>query len=169
MSAQRQKNNDLQNRIGELTSQIETLKEENRTLKRVHQREEAALRKLESQDSDVSRLIRNHMEEANALKEIIKNVKGENTRLNKVLIDKDEDIRQLKKKLEEFKKILSDKKLLDSAELNRRLEQCEKELDSFKLKCEVGWGGSWPKFGGFKKILCFLESGKKERNVGEES
>lgn len=137
MSAQRQKNNDLQNRLSELANQVEALKEENRTLKRVHQREEAALRRLESQDNDVSRLVRNHMEESNALKDIIKNVKAENGRLNKVLIDKDEEIRQLKKKLDEFKKILNDKKLLDSAELSRRLDVCEKELDSYKLKCEV--------------------------------
>lgn len=137
MSAQRQKNHDLQNRIGELSAQVEALREENRTLKRVHQREEAALRRLESQDNDVSRLVRNHMEEANALKEIIKSVKAENNRLSKVLIDKDEEIRQHKKRLDEFKKILNDKKLLDSAELSRRLEQCEKELGTFKLKCEV--------------------------------
>lgn len=95
------------------------------------------MRRFESQDNDVSRLVRNHMEEASALKEIIKSVKTENGRLNKVLIDKDEEIRQLKKKLDEFKKILNDKKLLDSAELSRRLEACEKELDTYKLKYEV--------------------------------
>lgn len=137
MSAQRQKNNDLQNRIGEIAAQLEALKEENRTLKRVHQREEAALRRFESQDSDVSRLVRNHMEESNALKEVIKSSKAESARLNKVLIDKDEEVRQLKKKLDEYKKILNDKKLLDSADLNRRLEQSEKDMSTYKLKCEV--------------------------------
>lgn len=138
MSAQRQKNIDLQNRIGELAAQLEALKEENRTLKRVHQREEAALRRFESHDSDVSRLVRNHMEEANALRDVIKSVKAENARLNKVLIERDEETRALKKKLDEYKRILNDKKLLDSADLNRRLEACEKELSAYKLKCEVG-------------------------------
>jgi sugar-specific transcriptional regulator TrmB len=137
MSAQRLKNNDLQNRIAELNSQMEKLKEENRTLKRVHHREENALKRLESQDNDVTRLIRNHMEESNALKEIIKTVKTENQKLSKILIDKDEDARNLKKKLDEYKKILNDKKLLDSAELSKRLEQCEKDLTNSKLKCEV--------------------------------
>lgn len=137
MSAQRLKNNDLQNRITELNLELEKLRDENKTLKRVHHREEIALKKLETQDVDVSRMVRNHMEEASALKEIIKTIKNENRKLNNTLIDKDEEIRTTRKKYDELKKILKDKKLLDSAELSRKLEQCEKDLATYKTKNEV--------------------------------
>jgi hypothetical protein len=43
----------------------------------------------------------------------------------------------LKKKYSELKKILNDKKLLDSAELTKKLEQSEQELASYKQKTEV--------------------------------
>lgn len=137
MSAQRLKNNDLQNRIAEMSMAIEKLKEENRTLKRVHHREEAALKRLENQDNDVARLIRNHMEESNALKDIIKSVKNDNQRINKMLIDKDEEIRTLKKRHDDMKKIMSDKKLLDSAELSKKLEHSETLLKEYKTKSDV--------------------------------
>jgi len=137
LSAQRIKNNDLRNKLNEMNLEMEKLKEENRTLKRMHQREEIALKRLETQENDVSRLVKNHMEEASALKNIIKTVKADNRKLNGVLIDKDEEIRNLKKKYSDLKKILNDKKLLDSAELSKKLEQSEQELTSYKLKTEV--------------------------------
>jgi chromosome segregation ATPase len=139
MSAQRLKNNDLQNRLSEMMLELEKLRDENKTLKRVHHREEIALKRLESQDNDVTRLIRNHMEEANTLKDIIKSLKQDNAKFNKTLIDKDEEIRNMKKKNDDLKKILNDKKLLDSAELSKRLELCEKDLSTYKMKCEVSF------------------------------
>ena len=56
MSAQRLKNNDLQNRISELNIELEKLKDENKTLKRVHHREEIALKKFEHQDNDIAQI-----------------------------------------------------------------------------------------------------------------
>jgi hypothetical protein len=137
MSAQRLKNNDLQNRIAELNIEIEKLKDENKILKRVHHREEIAIKKFESHDNDVSRLIKNHADEAHALKETIKNLKNENRRLNSSLIDKDEEIRSLKKKKDDLKKILNDKKLFDSLELSKKLDQAETSLAHFKTKADV--------------------------------
>jgi hypothetical protein len=137
MSAQRLKNNDLQNRIAELNIEIEKLKDENKLLKRVHHREEIAIKKFESHDNDVSRLVKNHADETHALKETIKNIKNENRRLNSTLIDKDEEIRSLKKKKDDLKKILNDKKLFDSLELSKKLDQAEASLAHYKTKSDV--------------------------------
>jgi hypothetical protein len=137
MSAQRLKNNDLQNRIAELNIEIEKLKDENKILKRVHHREEIAIKKYESHDNDVSRLVKNHADETHSLKETIKNIKNENKRLNSNLIDKDEEIRSLKKKKEDLKKILNDKKLFDSFELSKKLDQAETNLTLYKTKADV--------------------------------
>lgn len=137
MSAQRHKNTDLQNRLAELAKELDQLRDENKTLRRVHLREEIAIKRFESHDTDINRLMRNHTDEVNALKEQIKKLKAENKRINSNLIDKEEEVRAVKKKNEEFKKILNDKKLIDSAELSKNLEQAEKELEELKTKLEV--------------------------------
>jgi chromosome segregation ATPase len=137
MSAQRLKNNDLQNRIAEMNIELEQLKEENKTLKRVHHREEIALKKFEAQDNDIAQIVKNHMNESNALKEVVKKIKNENRKITGSLIEKDEEIRALKKKQEEFKQILNDKKLLDSVELAKKLDQANNSLSEYKKKIEV--------------------------------
>ncbi|CAF0850593.1 unnamed protein product [Brachionus calyciflorus] len=136
MSAQRLKNNDLNNRLKELTKELEKIKEENKLLQRVHKREEKALKNLENQEHDVSRMIRNHLDEANSLKETIKSLKSDNKRLTSTLIEKDEEIRAMKKKNDDMKKILNDKKLFDNVELNKKLDACEKDLETYKSKYE---------------------------------
>ena len=137
MSAQRLKNNDLQNRIAEMNLEIEKLKEENKTLKRVHHREEIALKKFEAQDNDIAQIVKNHLSESTALKEVVKKVKNENRKLTGSLMEKDEEIRAIKKKQEEYKQIINDKKLLDSVELAKRLEQANNSLSECKKKNEV--------------------------------
>jgi hypothetical protein len=137
MSAQRHKNTDLQNRITELNLELDKLKDENKTLKRIHMREEIAIKRFESQDYDLNRIMRNHTEESNSLKEQIKKIKLENRRLNSNLIEKEEEVRSVRKKNEEFKQILNDKKLLDSVELSKSLEQAEKDLQELKIKFDV--------------------------------
>ena len=137
VSAQRLKNNELQNRLVELRSANEKLVDENRTLKRMHKREEIAIKRFESQDSDMARLVKNHTDETNALRETIKKTKSENKKLYNTLIDKDEEIRALKKKCDELNKILGDKKLLDSVELSKQLEQAERDREHFKAKYDA--------------------------------
>ena len=137
MSAQRHKNTDLQNRIAEMNLEMDKLREENKTLRRVHLREEVAIKRFESQDTDLNRLMRNHTDETNALKEQIKKLKLEQRRLNSNLIEKEEEVRSVRKKNDEFKKILNDKKLLDSVELTKTLEQTEKDMQELKTKLEV--------------------------------
>ena len=137
MSAQRLKNNDLQNRIAEMNLEIEKLKEENKTLKRVHHREEIALKKFEAQDNDIAQIVKNHLSESTALKEVVKKVKNENRKLTGSLMEKDEEIRAIKKKQEEYKQIINDKKLLDSVELAKKLDQANNSLSEYKKKNEV--------------------------------
>lgn len=137
MSAQRLKNNDLNNRLKELMKEVEKLREENKILNRVHKREEIALKHLENQEHDVARMVRNHLDETNVLKEQIKKVKNDNKKLTATLIEKDEEIRSMKKRNDDMKKLLTDKKLFDNAELSKKLDSCENELTNYKSKYEV--------------------------------
>ncbi len=137
VSAQRLKNNELQNRLNELKLENEKLLDENKILKRMHKREEIAIRRFENQDNDIARIVKNHVEEGNVLKDTIKKLKNDNKKLYNQLIDKDEEIRSLRKKLDEMKKILSEKKIMDIVELNKLLEQTKKDFSIFKEKCDV--------------------------------
>lgn len=137
ISAQRIKNNELENKLNEISTELEKLQSENKTLKRMHKREEVALKKMEDNDVDVNRLIRNYSDEISAYKSKIRKHQDENKRLNNTLIDREEELRVNKKKYAELKDILNDKKLLDSAEIAKKLEKAEKELEEYKSKCEV--------------------------------
>ena len=117
--------------------ELEKAREENKTIRRVQQREEVALKRFESNDADISRLIRNHGEETAALKEMLKKTKNENKKLNESVMEKDDEIRVLRKKRDEFKKIVEDKKLMDSVDLSRKLQTTERELQEHKTKAEV--------------------------------
>lgn len=137
MSAQRFKNNELQNRITELVSELEALKEEHRTMKRLHIREGQALKKHENHEVDISKMMKNHQEEQGILKEMNKKLKTENKRINTLLLEREEELRSVKKKNDEMKKIMNDKKLIDSFEISKKLEVAEKDLEEYKQKCEV--------------------------------
>jgi chromosome segregation ATPase len=139
ISAQRVKNNDLQNRIAEVTIELNKLREENKLLKKLHQREEKELKKLETQDVDVTRVIKNFTDEINSLKNNLRQAKNDNSRLNNMVNDRDEELRVLKKRYSELKDILNDKKLLDSAELSKKLDKCERELEDYKEKNQVSF------------------------------
>lgn len=137
LSAQRFKNNELQNKLSEVMLELEALRVENKTLKRVHIREEIALKKHESQDLDISKMIKTHQEEVNVVKDQNRKALKENKRLSALLMEREEDLRAYKKKADEMKKIINDKKLLDSVEISRKLDIMQKDMEEYKEKSEV--------------------------------
>ena len=68
---------------------------------------------------------------------MLKKSKAENKRINNLLLDKEDELRTMKKKNEEYKNILNDKKLIDTHEINKKFEQTDKELQEYKQKSEV--------------------------------
>ncbi len=106
-------------------------------MKRVHAREEIALKKHESQDTDIAKMIKNHQEEQRVTKENNNKLKAENKRINNMLLEKEEELRVMKKKNDEMKKIISDKKLYESSEIMKQLESYKKELEESKQKSDV--------------------------------
>jgi chromosome segregation ATPase len=135
--AQRIKTNELQNRINQLNDEIEKLRGENKTLKRVHVREEQALKKLETQETDIERLVKNYSEEVIALKQAIKKLNGDNKKLSTNILEKEDELRVLKKKNDKLTMILNDKNLIESSELRSKLELSEKELEIQVSKYKV--------------------------------
>ncbi len=117
--------------------EIEKLREENKTLKRVHRRGEIAIKKFESQDSDITRIVKGYQDEINSLKQSVRKMHNENRMVNNNLLEREDDLRILKKKYSGLKDILNDKKLIDSAELSKKLEICEQELNDYRSKCQV--------------------------------
>ena len=137
LSAQRFKNNELQNKLTEVMNELEELKVENKTLKRVHIREEIALKKHENQDIDLAKMMKTHQEELTVVKDLNRKQQKENKRITALLMEREEDLRAYKKKADEMKKIINDKKLLDSVEITRKLEIFQKEMEEYKEKSEV--------------------------------
>jgi hypothetical protein len=137
LSAQRFKNNELQNKLTEVMNELEELKVENKTLKRVHIREEIALKKHENQDIDLAKMMKTHQEELTVVKDLNRKQQKENKRITALLMEREEDLRAYKKKADEMKKIINDKKLLDSVEITRKLEIIQKEMEEHKEKSEV--------------------------------
>jgi chromosome segregation ATPase len=137
LSALRLKNNELQNRITEMNSEFEKLRDENKTLKRLHHREEIAIQRLENQENDVTKMIQNHNNEVTFLKKTLKAIKIENRKLNASLADKDTELRAIKKKYDETKKILNEKKIMDSVELAKKLEEAERDINYYRKETEV--------------------------------
>ena len=137
LSAQRFKNNELQNKLTEVMNELEELKVENKTLKRVHIREEIALKKHENQDIDLAKMMKTHQEELTVVKDLNRKQQKENKRITALLMEREEDLRAYKKKADEMKKIINDKKLLDSVEITRKLEIIQKEMEEYKEKSEV--------------------------------
>ncbi len=118
-------------------NELEELKVENKTLKRVHIREEIALKKHENQDIDLAKMMKTHQEELTVVKDLNRKQQKENKRITALLMEREEDLRAYKKKADEMKKIINDKKLLDSVEITRKLEIIQKEMEEHKEKSEV--------------------------------
>ena len=118
-------------------NELEELKVENKTLKRVHIREEIALKKHENQDIDLAKMMKTHQEELTVVKDLNRKQQKENKRITALLMEREEDLRAYKKKADEMKKIINDKKLLDSVEITRKLEIIQKEMEEYKEKSEV--------------------------------
>ena len=118
-------------------NELEELKVENKTLKRVHIREEIALKKHENQDIDLAKMMKTHQEELTVVKDLNRKQQKENKRITALLMEREEDLRAYKKKADEMKKIINDKKLLDSVEITRKLEIFQKEMEEYKEKSEV--------------------------------
>ena len=137
LSAQRIKNNDLQNRISEMHIEIEKLREENRTIKRVHRREEIALKKLETADTDITKIVKGYQDEINSLKQTVRKMHNENRKVNNNLLDREDEVRVLKKKYSDLKEILNNKNLIESSELTKKLEASEQELKDQRSKYQV--------------------------------
>ena len=90
--------NDTQNKLVELSMELDKLKLENKTVKRMHAREEVAFTKLENHHIDLKKTIKKHVEEINNLKLELQKSWEQNKKLTSNLIIKDEELRELRKK-----------------------------------------------------------------------
>ena len=90
--------NDTTNKIVELNLELEKLRVENKTLKRIQAREEAAYTKLENVQIDMKKTIKKHVEEINNLRLELEKAWEHNKKLTANLILKDDELRSLKKK-----------------------------------------------------------------------
>lgn len=86
---------------------------------------------------DVNRILKNYTEQITSLKEKIRKIGSDNKKVTNSLLDREDELRVLKKKYYELKEILNDKKLLESAELSKKLDRAENELNEQRSKCTL--------------------------------
>lgn len=85
------------NKINNLKSELDKLRDDYKTLNRMYQREEVELTKLRAIKYEQDDLVQFYNDEISSLKVKIHKLMDENKRLNTTLVARDEEIRLLKK------------------------------------------------------------------------
>lgn len=135
LSAQNQKFNELQSRLNELRRQLENERFENQTLRMIQKREEKALRKYEDQEYDIHKVARNYTHEIADVKDKIIDEKESQTKLEKNIEDRNEQLHDQNKRIRFYHKLVEEEPELDqSDELRQRLEEAEKKLKKYEKK-----------------------------------
>lgn len=137
MSAKMLKINELRNRIEELHSHVVELKDENKLLKKMQQRQEKALVKFEHEESDLPQLIQRHNNETRNLKEQLRRTRDKYERTDRYLRDAEDELDKVKSKLRKYKTLAEDKRLPEREELNKKMKKLDIEAEEKDLKIQV--------------------------------
>jgi len=139
LSARRVKINELRNDVEQLTQQLGTIQQDNRTLRRQQALQEKALVKYEDQESDVTFLLQKHSEEVRVLREQLRRNKEKFHKTEHKLKDTEEDLAKTKRQLNKLKKIAEDRNLGERDELSRKLNKAETDIDDKDKRIRVSF------------------------------
>jgi TolA-binding protein len=137
LSANRNKITKLYNTVEELQQEVDNLRQENRTLKRVHVKQEREIKKIEKAEASLPQLLHRHSAELRTYREQLKKNKMDRSKKEKESHHNDVEILKLKDKLQHYKSLDDDKKLEERAALARRLEKVENDLSERDRKITV--------------------------------
>lgn len=128
LSANKHKVSRLANIMEELQQEVEELKLENRSLKRVSHRQEREIRKIDEEEAALPVLLQRHSAEMRTLKERLKKNQEVLHRKEKESQDRDHEIQKLRDKVKSYRELSQEKKLGERAALAKKLENVESEV-----------------------------------------
>ena len=137
MSAKRLRYNEMRNGMEELEGVVKDLKEENKILKKMQYRQEKALQKFESKDSDLPIIMQRHNNEVRTLKEQHKKVKDKYDKTDRYLRDAEDELERTKAQLKKYKTLAEEKQLPEREDLNRKLSKAELDLEEKDCRIKV--------------------------------
>jgi DNA repair exonuclease SbcCD ATPase subunit len=124
----------LESRIAELRRQLEEQRIENSTLRTIQRREEKAIKKYEEKEYDIHRIIRDYTHEIDYIKDVLSNERETKARMEKQIENRDEVLRDRTERLKKYEKIVQEKHLDERYELQKKLEETDKKLQTYQEK-----------------------------------
>ena len=137
LSANRNKVSRLHNIMEELQQEVDDLKSENKSLKRVSHRQEKEIKKIEQEEASLPVLLQRHSAEMRTLKERLRRNQETLHKKEKESHDRDREIQKLRVKVKNYQELSEDRKLEERAALAKKLENIENEMASKDKKISV--------------------------------
>lgn len=134
LSARRLKINEIQNQNQELHLQLKELRDENKLLKKTQLRADKALQKFEDRESELPQLIQRQNNEVRSLKDQIRKWREKYEKTDRYLRDAEDELEKVKVKLKKLKSLADEKDLPERAELNKKLNNSELEIEAKEVK-----------------------------------
>lgn len=147
LSANRNKVSRMHNILEELQQEVEELKDENKSLKRVSHRQEKQIKKIDHEEASLPMLLQRHSAEMRTLKERLRRNQEVLHKKEKESRDRDGEIQKLRDKISSYRQLAEDKKLEERASLAKKLENLENEMAAKDKKITVSGHSCW---------FCFL-------------
>lgn len=137
LSANRNKVSRLHNILEELQQEVEELKDENKSLKRVSHRQEKQIKKIDDEEASLPMLLQRHSAEMRTLKERLRRNQEILHKKEKESRDRDHEIQKLRDKVSNYRELSQDKKLQERAALAKKLEKLQSDMAEKDKKITV--------------------------------
>lgn len=137
MSANRNKAKALHNVIFELQQHIETLTGENKDLKKAARLQDRELKRMDNQEAELPSLIKKHSEEIRVMQQKFKKQKESADKARESLKKREDELTRTQDKLRKYQKMCKDKNLIEKNNLNKKVEDLEKQLEDKNTKISV--------------------------------
>ena len=137
LSANKHKVSRLHNIVEELQQEVDDLKSENKSLKRVSHRQEKEIKKIEEEEASLPTLLQRHSAEMRTLKQRFRKNQEILHKKEKESHERDAEIQKLRDKVKSYRELSQDRKLEERAALAKKLENIENEVASKDKKILV--------------------------------
>lgn len=128
LSANKHKVSRLYNILEELQQEVEELKDENKSLKRVSHRQEKQIKKIDEEEASLPMLLQRHSAEMRTLKERMRKNQDVLHKKERESKERDAEIQKLRDKVKSFRVLSQDRKLEERAALAKKLENVQDEI-----------------------------------------
>lgn len=128
LSANKHKVSRLYNILEELQQEVEELKDENKSLKRVSHRQEKQIKKIDEEEASLPMLLQRHSAEMRTLKERMRKNQEVLHKKERESKDRDAEIQKLRDQVKNFRALSQDRKLEERAALAKKLENVQDEI-----------------------------------------